>query len=84
MQDTFAEALKVIWQTVLGIAFAGMLASIGMRQVTLHTQINEVWGRKDLPTGHQRRQLHTSRTDDFSVRVISHNGGQEAFFTTSQ
>ncbi|KAH9993506.1 major facilitator superfamily domain-containing protein [Russula compacta] len=67
VQDTFAEALKVIWQTVLGIAVAGLLGSIGMRQLTLHTQIDEDWGRKDLPGGHQRRQSHgleTTGTDE--------------------
>ncbi|KAH9962046.1 major facilitator superfamily domain-containing protein [Russula compacta] len=56
VQDTFGEALKVVWQTVLGIACAGFLGSLGMRQLTLHTQIDEEWSRKDLPTGHQKRQ----------------------------
>jgi len=49
VRDTFADALKVVWQVVLGIAIAGFLCSLGMRQLTLHTEIDEDWGRLDLP-----------------------------------
>jgi hypothetical protein len=34
---------------VLGIAIAGFLCSLGMRQLQLHTNIDEDWGREDLP-----------------------------------
>jgi len=50
VQNTFAEALRVVWQVTLGIALAGFLCSLGMRQLQLHTNIDEDWGRKDLPT----------------------------------
>ena len=49
MRNTFADALKVVWQVVLGIAIAGFLCSLGMRQLQLHTEIDEDWGREDLP-----------------------------------
>ena len=49
MRNTFADALKVVWQVVLGIAIAGFLCSLGMRQLQLHTNIDEDWGREDLP-----------------------------------
>ena len=49
MRDTFAEALKVVWQVMLGIALAGFLCSLGMRQLQLHTDIDKDWGREDLP-----------------------------------
>ena len=49
MRNTFADALKVVWQVVLGIAIAGFLCSLGMRQLQLHTKVDEDWGREDLP-----------------------------------
>ncbi len=49
VRNTFADALKVVWQVVLGIAIAGFLCSLGMRQLQLHTNIDEDWGREDLP-----------------------------------
>ncbi|KAI9510085.1 major facilitator superfamily domain-containing protein [Russula earlei] len=48
VRNTFGEALKVVWQVTLGIALAGFLCSLGMRQLQLHTTIDEDWGRKDL------------------------------------
>ena len=69
VQDTFAEALEVVWQTVLGIAFAGFLGSLGMRQLTLHTQIDEEWSREDLPTGHRRQQPSSSEMMDQTTLV---------------
>jgi len=49
VRNTFADALKVVWQVVLGIAIAGFLCSLGMRQLQLHTEVDEDWGREDLP-----------------------------------
>ncbi|KAH9962025.1 major facilitator superfamily domain-containing protein [Lactifluus volemus] len=47
VRDTFGNALKVVWQAVLGMSIAGFLFSLGMRQLELHTVIDEDWGRKD-------------------------------------
>ena len=49
VQNTFGIALKVVWQVVLGISIVGMLCSIGMKQLDLHTNIDRDWGREDLP-----------------------------------
>ena len=49
VRNTFGIALKVVWQVVLGISIAGMLFNIGLKQLELHTNIDEDWGRKDLP-----------------------------------
>jgi hypothetical protein len=56
VRNAFAEALKVVWRVTLGIALAGFLCSLGMRQLRLHTNIDEEWGRKYLPT-HSTQQL---------------------------
>jgi hypothetical protein len=52
VRNTFGIALKVVWQLVLGVAIAGLFCSIGMKQLQLHTKIDEDWGRKDLPVDH--------------------------------
>ncbi|KAI0281064.1 major facilitator superfamily domain-containing protein [Russula aff. rugulosa BPL654] len=49
VRNTFGIALKVVWQVLLGISIAGMLCSVGVKQLKLHTEIDEDWGRKDLP-----------------------------------
>ena len=54
MQNTFGIALKVVWQVVLGISIAGMLLNIGVKQLKLHTEIDEDWGREDLLGGSLR------------------------------
>jgi hypothetical protein len=68
VRNTFGIALKVVWQVVLGISIAGMLCSIGMKQLELHTDIDGDWGRDDLPDDHrslgrtalQPKQLQTT------------------------
>ncbi|KAH8985667.1 major facilitator superfamily domain-containing protein [Lactarius akahatsu] len=55
VQNTFGEALKVVWQVVLGVSSAGFVSSLGMRQLQLHTNIDEDWGREDIPIPIERR-----------------------------
>jgi hypothetical protein len=50
VRETFGEALKVVWQAALGIACAGFVSSLGMRQLQLHTDIDQDWGREVIPT----------------------------------
>jgi hypothetical protein len=52
VRDTFGNALKVVWQLVLGVAIVGSLCSIGMKQLQLHTKIDEDWGREDMLVDH--------------------------------
>ena len=54
VRNTFGIALKVVWQVMLGISIAGMLCNIAMKELELHTQIDEDWGRKDLPNDRNR------------------------------
>src|SRR6266852_783241 len=49
VRNTFGDALKVVWQVVLGISIVGMLCNIGMKQLKLHTEIDKDWGVEDLP-----------------------------------
>jgi hypothetical protein len=52
VRHTFAEALNVVWQALLGISIVGFLFSLGMRQRELHSEIDKDWGRSDvIPLG---------------------------------
>ncbi|KAN0135470.1 MFS general substrate transporter [Lactarius tabidus] len=55
VRETFGEALKVVWQVMLGIAGAGFMSSLGMRQLPLHTNIDQDWGREDIPIPIEQR-----------------------------
>ncbi|KAH9979111.1 hypothetical protein BGW80DRAFT_1455769 [Lactifluus volemus] len=48
VRNTFAEALKVVWQALLGISIAGFLFSLGIRQLKLHSEIDKDWGRSEV------------------------------------
>ena len=54
VRNTFGIALKLVWQVLLGISIVGMVCNIGIKQMELHTNIDEDWGRKDLPDDHNR------------------------------
>ena len=54
VRNTFGIALKLVWQVLLGISIVGMLFNIGLKQLELHTNIDEDWGRKDLPDDRNR------------------------------
>ena len=47
MQDAFAQSVAVIWQTMIGISGAAFLASLFMKGLPLHTQVDENWGLED-------------------------------------
>ena len=49
VRSAFAVALRVVWQVLLGISIAGLLFSIGMKQLKLHTEVDKDWGVEDLP-----------------------------------
>ncbi len=39
----FAHALQTLWRVAIGVAGGGLLASLPMRALPLHTQRNENW-----------------------------------------
>ncbi|KAH9962017.1 hypothetical protein BGW80DRAFT_1255739 [Lactifluus volemus] len=70
VRDTFGDALRVVWQAVLGMSIAGFLFSLGMRQLELHTVIDEDWGRRDSdverPDLERLPQSSTTRDSDIA------------------
>ncbi|KAH9993180.1 major facilitator superfamily domain-containing protein [Russula vinacea] len=66
VRNAFGITLKAVWQLVLGVAVAGSLCTIGMKQLQLHSKMDEDWGRKDLPVDHRRSRAsqRTQPTED--------------------
>ncbi|KAF7296868.1 MFS general substrate transporter [Mycena indigotica] len=48
VKHAFAEAFKLLWDVLAGLAGAGMLVSWLMKGLPLHAKVDEQWGRQDL------------------------------------
>lgn len=44
VRNAFSDSLQVVWKVFLGIAAAGMLSSLGMKHMKLHTSVDRDWG----------------------------------------
>lgn len=44
VRQAFADSIRVIWQVMIGIAALGLLISLPMKALPLHTQVDERWG----------------------------------------
>ncbi|KAF7794628.1 hypothetical protein EIP86_005764 [Pleurotus ostreatoroseus] len=44
VRQAFAESVTVIWQVMTGIAGIGLIASLAMKGLPLHTEVDEKWG----------------------------------------
>ncbi|KAF7794869.1 hypothetical protein EIP86_006011 [Pleurotus ostreatoroseus] len=53
IQSAFAESVAVVWKVILGIGGIGTLASIFMRGLPLHTEVDEKWGLEERRSRHQ-------------------------------
>ncbi|KAJ7759151.1 major facilitator superfamily domain-containing protein [Mycena metata] len=47
VRAAFAEALRVVWRIMIGIAGAGLLCSLFMKSLPLHTTKDENWALQD-------------------------------------
>lgn len=43
VQAAFADSLQVVWQVMVGIAGLGLVSSLAMKRLPLHTQVDEKW-----------------------------------------
>jgi len=43
----FGNSVRVIWQVLIGIAGLGLLFSLGMEQLALHSKTDDKWGLED-------------------------------------
>jgi hypothetical protein len=67
VRNTFGIALKVVWHTVLGISIVGLLCTIGMKQLKLHTEVDKDWGVEDLLDNRMAKRQSTDTTEMRSV-----------------
>ncbi|TBU29033.1 major facilitator superfamily domain-containing protein [Dichomitus squalens] len=44
VRDAFAGSIAVIWQVMIGIAGAGLLSSLAMKNVQMGSKVDEKWG----------------------------------------
>ncbi|KIM76367.1 hypothetical protein PILCRDRAFT_826363 [Piloderma croceum F 1598] len=47
VRDAFASSLRVVWQVMIGVGALGLIASLAMEHLPLHTSIDEKWGIAD-------------------------------------
>ncbi|KIP03771.1 hypothetical protein PHLGIDRAFT_77045 [Phlebiopsis gigantea 11061_1 CR5-6] len=47
VRAAFADSLKVLWEVMIGVAGLGLLASVLMKGLPLHTQVDEAWGMEE-------------------------------------
>lgn len=51
VKAAFADSLRVCWETLTGIAGLGLLVSLVMKGLPLHTQMDKRWGVEDGDAG---------------------------------
>lgn len=44
VRDAFGKSFRVIWEVMVAVAGFGLLSSLLMRALPLHTQVDEKWG----------------------------------------
>ena len=50
VRNAFGDAFAVIWQVMAGIAGIGLISTVLMKALPLHTQVDERWGlERDAP-----------------------------------
>ena len=47
VRGAFAASLDVLWEVMIGVAGAGLLASMLMKGLPLHTQVDDAWGMEE-------------------------------------
>jgi hypothetical protein len=62
VRNTFSDALRTVWRVLLGFAIAGSLCCLGMRQLELHTEIDDEWGREDLSVDQKQGSASPQQT----------------------
>jgi hypothetical protein len=47
VRDAFASSLRVVWQVMIGVGALGLIVSLAMEHLPLHTSLDEKWGISD-------------------------------------
>ena len=75
VQVAFADSIAVIWQVMIGIAGLGLLCSLPMKALPLHTQVDEDWGMEGKDGQPAQRSLSPSNVDpEVAAKTASASG----------
>lgn len=66
VREAFADSVRVIWLVMIGVAALGLLSSLFMKGLPLHTQVDETWGMDERRSGGSEK----SRPDDGLVKSV--------------
>ena len=51
VRNAFAESLRIIWQTMIGVSGAGLLSVLLMDEVEMRTDVDSQWALEDKRPG---------------------------------
>ncbi|KAL0952492.1 hypothetical protein HGRIS_006755 [Hohenbuehelia grisea] len=78
VRQAFSDSLRVVWLVLIGIAGAGLLVSLAMNALPLHTNVDEAWklddpaaGNKDAEKQQERSMGSESSAPDVNVEPKS-------------
>ncbi|KAF7799682.1 hypothetical protein EIP86_010922 [Pleurotus ostreatoroseus] len=60
VREAFAQSIAVIWKVNIGIAGLGLLSSLAMKGLPLHTEVDDKWGLEDNDLGSTGITDHSS------------------------
>ena len=56
VQDAYAKSIAVIWQVMIGVSGIGLIASLFMKGLPLHTQTDKQWGLQEKGKGGEKKE----------------------------
>ena len=63
IRTAFADSIIVIWQVMIGVGGLGLLFSLLMKGLPLHTQVDENWGIEDKKSGETSSLEHSTHDE---------------------
>lgn len=63
VRQAYADSLKVVWRVMTGLAGAGLLSSLIMRGLPLHTAADKDWGMVEKDASRDDVELKLTSTD---------------------
>ena len=58
VQNAFAGSVGMIWKVLIGIGGLGLISSLPMKQLPLHTGVDKDWGLLQLEKGDPKSNLY--------------------------
>ena len=61
MQRAFANAIRLVWRVMIGIAGAGLVSCLLMKEEKLRTDMDEKWGLQERERGNKDVHLESGK-----------------------